>query len=207
MAPVILLSLLLAFTVGVGEAQAHTGKVDDLGCHKDRQSGYYHCHEGALAGRKFARKTGAKRALKKLEIEAAVLKAATRVVVPLSPVVGAPDLFGPYRVTLVRVADEGVELDIHLWPGLVQRAMVGLVGVYGPRLSGAKCEAKAAIKARAFTADWLGDGTELTVDQVQRDAASGQMQVHLSKDGNDLGAALVAAGHGREGDAAPWCVP
>ena len=211
MAPVMLWSLLWSLlwvlVLGVGQADAHPLKLDDLGCHNDRQSSYYHCHEGVLEGRQFARKSSAKRAIKKLQQQQAVVEAAKRVVVPLSPVAGAPQLFGPYEATLVKLADGVLELDVHLWPGLVQRAVVGLAGIYVPRLGGDQCEAKAATKAREFTQDWLGDGSALTVSQVQREDDSGRMLVRLSRDGDDLGTALLAAGHGREGAPAPWCAP
>jgi hypothetical protein len=45
------------------EASAHGGGLDQLGCHHDRRRGGYHCHRGPLAGRSFATKDDALRAL------------------------------------------------------------------------------------------------------------------------------------------------
>lgn len=44
-------------------ALAHGGKLDSLGCHHDRKHGGYHCHRGKLAGRSFASKAEALKAL------------------------------------------------------------------------------------------------------------------------------------------------
>jgi hypothetical protein len=44
-------------------AVSHGGKLDSLGCHHDRQRGGYHCHRGVLAGRNFASKAEALKAL------------------------------------------------------------------------------------------------------------------------------------------------
>jgi endonuclease YncB( thermonuclease family) len=35
-------------------AAAHAGGIDDLGCHRDRKRGDYHCHTGELGGRVYA---------------------------------------------------------------------------------------------------------------------------------------------------------
>ena len=55
--------LLVAFLFSVSSLSAHGGKVDSLGCHNDRKAGNYHCHSGPLAGRTFASKADAQKAL------------------------------------------------------------------------------------------------------------------------------------------------
>jgi hypothetical protein len=47
-------------------AIAHGGGLDSLGCHHDRQRGGYHCHRGPLAGKSFASKAEAEKALEQL---------------------------------------------------------------------------------------------------------------------------------------------
>jgi endonuclease YncB( thermonuclease family) len=48
-------------------AWAHGGGLDSLGCHNDRKAGLYHCHRGPLAGKTFANKAEAQKALADLE--------------------------------------------------------------------------------------------------------------------------------------------
>lgn len=48
-------------------AYAHGGGLDSLGCHHDRKNGGYHCHRGPLAGRSFASKAEAQKALGDLD--------------------------------------------------------------------------------------------------------------------------------------------
>lgn len=49
---------------------ASPGEVDSLGCHHDAKEGY-HCHRGLLAGKSFASKADAQRALKEAQDKAA----------------------------------------------------------------------------------------------------------------------------------------
>ncbi len=62
---VVLLPLVVSFlTVAAVEfAHEHGGGLDSLGCHNDRKRGEYHCHRGELAGRTFASKVEAEKAL------------------------------------------------------------------------------------------------------------------------------------------------
>ena len=56
------LAWVLVFVYPIGLV-AHSGGLDSLGCHHNRKEGGYHCHRGALAGRSFASKSEAERAL------------------------------------------------------------------------------------------------------------------------------------------------
>jgi hypothetical protein len=49
---------------GVSSLYAHSGRLDDLGCHYDRKNGGYHCHQGPLAGRSFRDRQDAEKALR-----------------------------------------------------------------------------------------------------------------------------------------------
>jgi hypothetical protein len=57
---ILMMSVLL---ISAATARAHGGKVDSLGCHNDRKQGNYHCHSGPLAGKSFASKADALKAL------------------------------------------------------------------------------------------------------------------------------------------------
>ena len=219
-------TLVTAVLLWAAPAQAHRGDLEDMGCHWGRHKGDYHCHEGALEGRTFAQKTGARRALAKLErerVEAAekaeqrdlmeraraVIEggapAAAVPVVPIAPVPGAPDAYGPYAATPVRVVDAAtLELDLYLWPGLTQRTRVALSGVRVPHDTGAPCEAAAAREAVAFVEGWLAGEEPLTVS-VSGGAASGPVAGRVARAGEDLGEALTGAGHGVSAGPGPWC--
>ncbi len=201
-------------------APAHNRPLDELGCHKDRISTYYHCHEGELKGRKFAQKTGARRALKKLHkqravaVEQAKKEAEDRQAIAAAEEMkamvarmkaeqaGAPGGFSPYRATLVAVADVAtIELDVAVWPGMTRRATVRLADIVAPSVNGPSCGTADAAAARGFVMGWLAGGTlSVMVVDGEGDTVTG----HIRKDGNDLGDALVAAGLARNGQGA-WC--
>lgn len=63
-------SLLVFLIVVPHIASAHGGGLDSLGCHHNRKLGGYHCHRGPLAGRSFASKEEALKALEQLKGEA-----------------------------------------------------------------------------------------------------------------------------------------
>ena len=48
--------LLLALAAVPFSAAAHSDRLDEYGCHKDRVHGGYHCHRGALKGEVFPSK-------------------------------------------------------------------------------------------------------------------------------------------------------
>ncbi|MCI0721541.1 MAG: YHYH domain-containing protein [Acidobacteria bacterium] len=70
----LLLAQLGAFPAVVG---AHGGGLDSLGCHHNRKAGGYHCHRGDLAGRSFASKAEAVKALEKKSGKSAEAEKAT----------------------------------------------------------------------------------------------------------------------------------
>jgi endonuclease YncB( thermonuclease family) len=191
-------------------AWAHKGSLDDLGCHKDRQSSYYHCHEGLLKDRKFAQKTGAKRAIKKINKEAAAAEAAALMATPkpatVTPLAAAPEAYGPYRASLVRVVDGSqLDMDLHIWPGQVTRVVVALDGVTSPSLDGEACEQDAALAAKKFVDDWVATEGALEVSGVTLAPASGRVLARVSRVGDDLAEAVIAAGHGTADESRPWC--
>ena len=188
-------------------ALPHKGKLDDLGCHKERSTSYYHCHEGQLAGRKFAQPTGAKRALAKLQARELAARAA--VIAPPSFIVEKGHVYGPYQATVVRVVEGAqIVLDVALWPGLAQRIELHLSGVTPPDPQAeSSCEAKAAKKAQAFTEGWLSGADTVTISGIEPAATAGRVRGDLQKENADLGQALVDKGLARPAAdiGQPWC--
>ena len=63
-----LLSLSVSALITV-TVHAHGGGLDSHGCHHDRKSGGYHCHQGPLAGQHFVSKKEMLTALEALNQE------------------------------------------------------------------------------------------------------------------------------------------
>ena len=62
--------ILMAHLLTVGTSSTdlgHGGRLDSLGCHYNRKSGGFHCHQGPLAGQKFESKAEALEAIKALQ--------------------------------------------------------------------------------------------------------------------------------------------
>ena len=47
------LAILPALFLVSGLLHAHSGGIDEYGCHQDSEGGGYHCHSGVLDGQKF----------------------------------------------------------------------------------------------------------------------------------------------------------
>jgi len=120
--------------------------------------------------------------------------------------------YGPYPAQLVRVIDgDTVELDVAIWPGLVQRISLRLDGVNTPEKRGkgvTACEKAAAAKASEFTSRLLAGARSLIISGVRRGKYAGRVLGRLSADGRDLGQALIQAGMARPYDGGKrdkWC--
>ncbi|MFQ5508201.1 MAG: thermonuclease family protein [Leptospirillia bacterium] len=187
---------------------AHRGEVDGLGCHKERVTTYYHCHEGPLEGRSFANRTGAVRALKKLEKKQEEATA-RQVAATRQSVMEAGRSYGPYSADLIEVVDGNTMLfNVFHWPGLIQRSELHLDGVEVPRLFGpSDCERALAGRAAAKVGETLGGATLITVSDVHAGQVAGRAVGRVSADGVDLGEMLIEDGLGRaaSSDARPWC--
>ena len=125
---------------------------------------------------------------------------------------GTKPVYGPYPATVVRVIDgDTVELDVALWPGLVQRIRLRLDGVNTPEKRGKNvtpCEKAAAAKASAFTARFLKTTRQVVVSQVRLGKYAGRVLGRITANGHDLARALVEAGLARPyagGKRQAWC--
>lgn len=108
-----------------------------------------------------------------------------------------------------RVIDgDTIAVTAEVWPGVVVRARVRVIGVDTPELRGAcPAERAAAAAARDTVAGLVGDRVLLT--GVRPDKYAGRVDARVAlADGRDLAAVLIAAGHGRPYDGgrrAGWC--
>lgn len=120
--------------------------------------------------------------------------------------------YGPYRAMVVRVLDgDTVEVDVWLWPGLVQRIKLRLAGVNTPEKRGrgvSLCEKVAAKRATHFTRRFVKNMGQVIVSEVRLGKFAGRVLGKVSVNGRDLGEALVAAGLARlysGGKRTAWC--
>lgn len=131
------------------------------------------------------------------------------ILLSLSPALGAEALYGPYSAEVVRVIDgDSIVLNVAIWPGLTKQISLRLDKVNTPEKRGApECEKIAAAKATEFTKAWLGNGN-VTVSGVHLGKFAGRALGRISRGGEDLGEALVAAGLARPYDGGrreTWC--
>ena len=121
--------------------------------------------------------------------------------VPLSGKAAKKKPYGPYLAMVVRVVDgDTVEVDVLLWPDLMQRIKLRLAGVNTPEKRGrgvSLCEKVAAKRATGFTRRFVRNVGQVIVSQVKLGKFAGRVLGKISVNGRDLGDALVAAGLAR----------
>ena len=117
-----------------------------------------------------------------------------------------------YPAHVVRVIDgDTFAAEVAVWPSLVARVVVRVVGIDTPELRGAcASERTRAVAARDALAALLR--ADVTLRDVAADRYPGRMDARvLLADGRDVGAVLIAAGHARAYDGrthrAGWCDP
>lgn len=125
----------------------------------------------------------------------------------------ARDAQAPVPVKVLHVVDgDTLDVEAHVWPGIVARSRVRLAGVNTPESRGpvTACELKAGREAKAFTAQWLEGRARLLAIAPTGQDKYGRLLVHVRAGDEDLARALVEAGHARPyagGKRAPWCLP
>jgi micrococcal nuclease len=124
-----------------------------------------------------------------------------------SPAAAERVLGGPIPAQVERVIDgDTFEARVAVWIDQEVVVSVRLAEVDAPELSRAECpsEKERALKAKAFTAAFLGTRAVLT--DVRHDKYAGRVLAHVANAaGADLGEALVAAGLAERTVNAGWC--
>lgn len=104
-----------------------------------------------------------------------------------------------YPSKILRVIDgDTLEVETEVWPGFTVKTRVRLAGVNTPeKTATAPCERAAAAKASAFTQAFVAKPkATITLILAGRDKYGRELG-YLKVDGQDLGAALIGAGHAR----------
>jgi len=121
----------------------------------------------------------------------------------------AAETYGPYQADVVRVIDgDNVELDVHIWPGLIQRISLRLAGVDTPEKYGSACERKLAAKATEFTTKFLDGVNLVTVQDIENGKYAGRVLGRLLMGEKDLAKELIEAKLARPykgGKRKKWC--
>lgn len=116
-----------------------------------------------------------------------------------------------YDATVVRVIDgDTVVVRTQIWPGIVaEHVHVRLDGINSPEIHTHKeCEKAAGLKAKEFVASLLPAGTKVQLSHVKKGKFAGRILGQISANGQDIGAAELAAGLAREyhgGHRRRWC--
>ena len=120
--------------------------------------------------------------------------------------------YGPYQARLLRVIDgDTLELEVAVWPSLVQKIRLRLDGVNTPEKRGkgvSDCEKSQAKKASAFTKKFVKNAQILIIRNIRLGKYAGRVLGKLHADNKDLGQALIKAGLARPysgGTRKPWC--
>ena len=137
-------------------------------------------------------------------------------VVHSSVAVAAELLPGPVPARVLRVIDgDTIEVHARIWLGLELSVLVRIAGIDTPELRG-RCDTERAApqEAKAFTARSVGmtgsdEPPPITLRDIEFGKYANRVVVRVTTaSGDDLGAALTAAGLARAYDGArrdPWC--
>ncbi len=117
---------------------------------------------------------------------------------------------GPVPARVIQVIDgDTIAVKARIWLGQEVETRVRIAGVDAPELAG-RCERERALaaRARAFVEDMVDSG-EVVLSQIQYDKFAGRVVARVeTSSGEDLSAALLAAGLARPyagGARTPWC--
>jgi endonuclease YncB( thermonuclease family) len=122
----------------------------------------------------------------------------------------ASALAGPVEAEVVRVIDgDTIVVRAVVWIDQVITVSVRVAGVEAPDIFRPDCaeERAAGAAAKAFVEAFLSAGRVRLTD-IRNDKYGGRVNARLAnEDGEDLGRALLAAGHAQPYGAAVWCEP
>ena len=111
------------------------------------------------------------------------------------------------RGEVERVVDgDTVRVRVAIWLDQEIRVAVRLADAYAPEIRGPRCaaEKRRGQSAKAFVEDFLA-GRAITLHDIRRAKYAGRVAARIEADGEDLGAALVAAGLADRQPGRGWC--
>ena len=123
-----------------------------------------------------------------------------------APAVASSEL-GPMRGEVERVVDgDTVRMRVAIWLDQEIRVAVRLADAYAPEIRRPRCaaEKRQGQSAKAFVEDFLA-GRVITLHDIRRGKYAGRVAARIEADGEDLGAALVAAGLADREPKRVWC--
>jgi len=124
------------------------------------------------------------------------------------PLILAALLSGPYQAKLVEVTGpDTLVVNVAVWPGQVNRALIDVAGIVAPRPDGA-CETERMLAHEGidFTRHFLGE--RVTLERVRPARGAGYYAEVRNGEGAALSRALLEAGYARpfvRGKRQSWC--
>ena len=117
--------------------------------------------------------------------------------------------YGPYDARYPRVIDgDTIEADVMIWPGLIQRVSVRLLGVDTPETRTLLlCEKAMGLSSKRFVTKFI-QGKSLVIDNIIIGKFAGRVVGDVLVDGVNLSKEIIKRGHGRAyggGKRMPWC--
>ena len=118
--------------------------------------------------------------------------------------------YGTYALTSpVTIDGDTIRADVMIWPYITAGVAIRVIGVDTPEMKASSlCERALAIKARAFTDDWIILNQPITINFIKPDKYPGRVDAVVSGKSGLLSGALISAGIARPysgGARQPWC--
>ena len=127
------------------------------------------------------------------------------------PVAAAERISGPVTAAVTRALDgDTLEVNAHLWIGLVLNVHVRIRGIDAPETHQPQCASEKAMGLEATKKLIALAGSQVVLADIENDKYGGRVDAKVTAaDGTDIGAAMIATGlahpYDGTGQRADWC--
>jgi micrococcal nuclease len=127
------------------------------------------------------------------------------------PVAATERISGPVSAIVTRVLDgDTLEVNAHLWLGLVLNVHVRIRGIDAPETHQPQCASEKAMGLEATKKLIALAGNQVSLADIENDKYGGRVDAKVTAaDGTDIGAAMIATGlahpYDGTGQRADWC--
>jgi len=123
----------------------------------------------------------------------------------------APQVYGPYRATVLRVVDgDTVEVGLDVYPGIVRIVKIRLAGINAPETrTRDSCEKAAGLLAKEEMQRLMSRPGPVEVVDLHEGKFAGRAVARILVDGVDVGQVMLQKGLVRPysgGRRGPWCL-
>jgi micrococcal nuclease len=127
------------------------------------------------------------------------------------PVAATERISGPVSAIVTRALDgDALEVNAHLWLGLVLNVHVRIRGIDAPETHQPQCASEKAMGMEATKKLIALAGNQVSLADIENDKYGGRVDAKvMAADGTDIGAAMIATGlahpYDGTGQCADWC--